>query len=86
MKPKVHLVVTFAEEFQPLGFLVHKHTVQMSSFHIANLNGLVAPAHNLTDANEGHAGRHLTPLQHHVLEHLNREKQNVIQTNWTMFL
>ena len=49
---------------------MHKHTVQMSSFHVANLDGLVAPAHNLTDADEGHAGRHLAPLQHHVLEHL----------------
>ena len=37
---------------------------------LPDLDGLVAPAHDLADADVGHAGRQLAPLENYVLAHL----------------
>lgn len=42
-----HLVVSFTEEFESLGSLVHEDAVQVSRLHRADLDGLFAPAHDL---------------------------------------
>ena len=39
----------------------------MSSLHAPDLDGLVAPAHDLPRPDVGHAGGQLPPLQHDVL-------------------
>lgn len=42
-----YLVVALTEEFQSLGPLVHKDSVQVARLHRANLDGFLAPAHDL---------------------------------------
>ena len=49
---------------------MHEHPIKVTRFHRPDLNGLVTPTHNLTRADEGDGGRHLSPLQHHILGHL----------------
>lgn len=39
----------------------------MSALDASNFDGLVAPSHDLTDANVSYARRHLAPLQNHSL-------------------
>lgn len=57
-----HFIVTFAQELEPLGLLVHKHAIQMSRFYRSYFDGLVAPAHYLSGSNIRHRRWHLTPL------------------------
>lgn len=57
-----HLIVALAEELEALRLLVHEHAVQVAGLHGADLNGLVAPAHDLAGADVGHGRRHLAPL------------------------
>lgn len=42
-----YLVVPLAEEFESLGSLVHKDSVQMTRLHGADLYGFLTPAHDL---------------------------------------
>jgi len=65
-----HLVVSLAQELEFLSLLMHKDAVEVTSFHVPDLDCFVAPAHNLPRAYEGHRGGHLAPLQHNVLRHL----------------
>lgn len=74
----VYLVVALAKELESLGFLVHEDTIQVTSLHVTDLDGLVAPAHYLADADEGHTRWHLAPLQHHVLQHLDETRQKTL--------
>lgn len=60
-----HLIVTFTEELEPLSFLVHKNTIEMTVIHTSNLDCLVAPTHNLSRTNVCDARRHLAPLKNH---------------------
>ena len=69
-RAKEHFVVPLAEELQLLSLLMHEHSVQMSSLYGSNLDGLVAPAHDLSRADVGHGGRQLSPLQDDVLTDL----------------
>lgn len=43
----VYLIISLAEELQPLSSFVHKNTVQVASLHRADLNGLFSPTHDL---------------------------------------
>lgn len=43
----MNLVVALAQKLEFLGFLVHKDAVQMACVDGADLDGLVAPAHDL---------------------------------------
>lgn len=49
-----HLVISFTEELESLGSLVHEDAVQMSSLHRADLYGLLPPTHDLVGTNVGH--------------------------------
>ena len=60
-------VVAFAQELELLRFLVHEDPVEVSRLDRPDLDGLVAPAHDLAGADVGHRRRQLTPLQHDVL-------------------
>lgn len=62
-----HLVVALAEELEPLRLLVHEHAVQVAALHGADLDGLVAPAHDLPRADVRHRRRHLAPLEGYKL-------------------
>lgn len=42
-----HLVISFTEELESLGSLVHEDTVQVTRLHGADLYGLLTPAHDL---------------------------------------
>ena len=64
---KTYLVVPFTQKFQFLCLLVHEDPVQVSRLHAPDLDGLVAPAHDLPRPDVGHAGGQLPPLQHDVL-------------------
>ena len=50
----------------------HRHSLSQAFREESkpDLDGLVAPAHDLASANVGHAGRQHAPLQHDVLRHL----------------
>ena len=64
---KLYLVISLAQELEFLRLLVHEHPVEVSGLDAPDLDGLVPPAHDLTRADVGHAGRQLAPLQHDVL-------------------
>ena len=64
------LIISFTQKLQFLGFLVHEDPIQMSGLHTPDLYGFVAPPHDLTRPDVGHAGRQLSPLEHDVLGHL----------------
>lgn len=49
-----HLVISFTEELESLGPLVHEDAVQMTSLHRADLYGLLSPTHDLVGTNVGH--------------------------------
>lgn len=68
-----NLVVSLAEELELLSLFVHEHAVQVAGLHGADLDGLVAPAHDLAGADVGHRRRHLAPLHDYVLGHLGSE-------------
>ena len=67
LKLFTYLVVPFTQKFQFLCLLVHEDPIEMSSLHAPDLDGLVAPAHDLPRPDVGHAGGQLPPLQHDVL-------------------
>lgn len=48
-----HLVVSFTEELESLSSLVHKDAVQVTGLHRADLDGLLAPTHDLVRPNVG---------------------------------
>lgn len=48
----VHLVVAFAQKLELLRLLVHEHAVQVTGLGGTDLDGLVAPAHDLARADE----------------------------------
>lgn len=52
-----YLVIALAQELESLGTLVHEDPVQMARLHGTNLNGLLAPSHDLVGANICYAGR-----------------------------
>ena len=64
---KTYLVVPFTQKFQFLCLLVHEDPIKMSSLYAPDLDGLVAPTHDLPRPDVGHAGGQLPPLQHDVL-------------------
>ncbi len=51
---------------------MHEHAVELARLHIADLDGLVAPAHDLSVGDVGDRGGQLAPLQHNVLDHAAR--------------
>ena len=53
---------------------MHEDPVQVSSFHTPDLDGLVAPAHDLPGPDVGNTGGQLAPLQHDVLCDLEKTK------------
>lgn len=65
-----YLVITFTEEFEFLGFFVHKHTIQMTRLYTTDFDGFVAPSHDLTSSYVCNRGGHLTPLKDNVFRHL----------------
>ena len=46
---------------------MHEHAVQVSCLDRADLDGLVAPAHDLASTDVSHRGGHLAPLHDDVL-------------------
>lgn len=48
-----HLVIPLAQELEPLGPFVHEDAVQVARLHRADLNGFLAPAHDLVGADVG---------------------------------
>lgn len=48
-----HLVVSFTEELESLSSLVHEDAVQVTGLHRADLDGLLAPTHDLVRPNVG---------------------------------
>ena len=42
-----HLVISFTEELESLGSLVHEDTIQVASLHRPDLYGLLPPTHDL---------------------------------------
>ena len=62
------LVVALAEELELLDALVHEDAVQLPALHIPDLDGLVAPAHDLAVGDGGDGGGQLAPLQHDALD------------------
>ena len=65
---KKDLVVAFTQKLELLDSFVHENAVQLTGLHIPDLNGLVAPAHDLSIRYVGDRGRQLAPLQHNVLD------------------
>ena len=65
-----HLVIPFTQELEFLRLLVHEHPVQVAGLHAPDLYGFVAPAHDLTGPDVGHAGGQFSPLEDDVLGHL----------------
>lgn len=65
-----NLIISLAQELELLSFLVHEDSIKVSSLHTPDLYGLVAPAHDLSGPDVGHAGGQLPPLEHDVLGHL----------------
>ena len=49
--PHSHLVISFTEELESLGSLVHEDAIQMSSFNRTDLYGLLPPTHDLVGTN-----------------------------------
>ncbi len=45
-----YLVISLTEELQPLSSFVHEDTVQVTSLHRTDLNGLFSPSHDLIRA------------------------------------
>lgn len=48
-----HLVISFTEELESLSSLVHEDAVQVTGLHRADLDGLLAPTHDLVRPNVG---------------------------------
>ena len=65
-----YLVISLTQELEFLSFLMHEHSVQVSSLHAPDLNGFVAPAHDLPGPDVSNTGGQLSPLQHNILGHL----------------
>ena len=65
-----YLIISLAQELELLSFLVHEDSIKVSSLHTPYLYGLVAPAHDLSGPDVGHAGGQLPPLEDDVLGHL----------------
>ena len=67
------LIISLTQKLEFLRFLVHEDPVQMSGLHTPDLYGFVAPAHDLTGPDVGHAGRQFSPLKDDVLGDLGRK-------------
>lgn len=52
-KSAYYLVIPLTQEFQSLGSLVHKNSIQVTRFYRTNLYGFLTPAHNLIRMNIG---------------------------------
>lgn len=50
---KEYLVVPLAKELQLLRFFVHENAVQVTGVHVADLDRLVAPTHDLVGGDVG---------------------------------
>lgn len=48
-----HLVISFTEELESLSSLVHEDAVQVTGLHRADLDGFLAPTHDLVRPNVG---------------------------------
>lgn len=59
---KEYLIVPLTQEFESLGSLVHKDSIQVARLDRADLYGFLTPAHNLIRMDIGNRGRHLSPL------------------------
>lgn len=46
----LYLVVSLTQELEPLSSLVHEDAVKVARLHGADLDGLLAPAHDLVGA------------------------------------
>lgn len=46
-----YLVVSFTQELESLGSLVHEDAVQVAGLYRADLDGLLSPSHNLVGPN-----------------------------------
>ena len=66
----VDLIISLTQKLQFLRLFVHEDPIQVSGLHAPDLYGFVAPPHDLTGPNVGHAGRQFSPLEHDVLGHL----------------
>ena len=64
------LIISLTQKLQFLRFFVHEDPVQMSGLNAPDLYGFVAPAHDLTGPDVGHAGGQFSPLEDDVLGHL----------------
>ena len=64
------LVVALAQKLELLRLLVHEDAVEVAGLHRPDLDGLVAPSHDLPGANVRHGGRQLSPLQDNVFGNL----------------
>ena len=59
---------------------MHEDSIKVSSLHTHDLYGLVAPAHDLSGPDAGHAGGQLPPLEDDVLGHRQRNCLNLFST------
>ena len=59
---------------------MHEDSIKVSSLHTPYLYGLVAPAHDLSGPDVGHAGGQLPPLEHDVLGRLQRNCLKIFST------
>ena len=65
-----HLIISLTQKLEFLCLFVHEDAVQVSGLHTPDLYGFVAPAHDLTGPDVGHAGGQLPALENDVLGHL----------------